>query len=40
VQRHGGVVRLVRHEVNRGYGGALRSGFAAARYEHLAYTCR
>ena len=38
VQRHGGVVRLVRHEANRGYGGALRSGFAAARYEHLAYT--
>jgi hypothetical protein len=40
VQRHGGVVRLVRHEVNRGYGGALRSGFAAARYSHLAYTLR
>ena len=38
VQRHGGVVRLVRHDVNRGYGGALRSGFAAARYGHLAYT--
>lgn len=38
VERHGGVVRLVRHEVNRGYGGALRSGFAAARYRHLAYT--
>jgi len=38
VQRHGGVVRLVRHDVNRGYGGALRSGFAAARYSHLAYT--
>ncbi len=37
-QRHGGAVRLVRHEVNRGYGGALRSGFAAARYDHLAYT--
>jgi glycosyltransferase involved in cell wall biosynthesis len=38
VRRHAGVVRLVRHEVNRGYGGALRSGFAAARYSHLAYT--
>ena len=38
VQRHGGTVRLVRHEVNRGYGGALRSGFAAARYDYLAYT--
>ena len=38
VERHGGIVRLVRHEVNRGYGGALRSGFAAARYEHLAFT--
>jgi len=38
VQRHNGVVRLVRHDVNRGYGGALRSGFAAARYSHLAYT--
>lgn len=38
VQRHPGVVRLVRHAVNRGYGGALRSGFAAARYANLAYT--
>jgi len=38
VQRHGGIVRLVRHEINRGYGGALRSGFAAARYDYLAYT--
>ena len=38
IQRHGEVVRLVRHNVNRGYGGALRSGFATARYEHLAYT--
>ncbi len=38
VQQHGGAVRLVRHEVNRGYGGALRSGFAAAQYDYLAYT--
>ena len=38
IQQHGGAVRLVRHEVNRGYGGALRSGFAAARYDYLAYT--
>ena len=38
VRQHGEVVRLIRHEVNRGYGGALRSGFAAARYGHLAYT--
>lgn len=38
VRQHDGVVRLIRHDVNRGYGGALRSGFAAARYNHLAYT--
>ncbi len=38
VERHGRLVRLIRHEVNRGYGGALRSGFAAARYANLAYT--
>ncbi len=35
---HPGVVRAVHHEVNRGYGGALRSGFEAARYELLAFT--
>jgi glycosyltransferase involved in cell wall biosynthesis len=28
-------VRLVRHEVNRGYGGALRSGFEAASQEWI-----
>ncbi|HEY5434581.1 MAG TPA: glycosyltransferase family 2 protein [Candidatus Limnocylindrales bacterium] len=33
-----GVVRVVHHEVNRGYGGALRSGFEASRYELLAFT--
>jgi glycosyltransferase involved in cell wall biosynthesis len=32
------VVRAVHHEVNRGYGGALRSGFEASRYELLAFT--
>jgi glycosyltransferase involved in cell wall biosynthesis len=33
-----GLVRLVRHPVNLGYGAALRSGFAAARYELIAFT--
>jgi glycosyltransferase involved in cell wall biosynthesis len=33
-----GVVRAVHHPVNQGYGGALRSGFAAARYELIAFT--
>ena len=36
--RHAGVVRAVHHAVNRGYGGALRSGFGAARYELVAFT--
>jgi len=35
---HPGIVRLVRHGVNLGYGEALRSGFAAARYEQIAFT--
>jgi glycosyltransferase involved in cell wall biosynthesis len=35
---HPGVVRVVHHEVNRGYGGALRSGFEASRYELLCFT--
>jgi glycosyltransferase involved in cell wall biosynthesis len=35
---HEGVVRVVHHEVNRGYGGALRSGFEASRFELLAFT--
>ena len=38
VTAHPGVVRLVRHEHGRGYGGALRSGFAAARMEQIAFT--
>jgi glycosyltransferase involved in cell wall biosynthesis len=31
-------VRVVHHQVNRGYGGALRSGFAAASKEFVFYT--
>ena len=33
-----GVVRAVHHPTNYGYGAALRSGFRAARYEHVAFT--
>ena len=36
--RHPDVVRAVHHPVNRGYGGALRSGFGAARFELVAFT--
>ena len=35
---HPGVVRAIHHDVNRGYGGALRSGFEASRFELLAFT--
>jgi len=35
---HPGEVRVIRHEENRGYGGALRSGFAAATKEWVFYT--
>jgi glycosyltransferase involved in cell wall biosynthesis len=35
---HQGVVRAVHHPTNRGYGAALRSGFGAARYDHVAFT--
>ena len=38
VAAHPGVVRLVQHQVNHGYGGALRSGFAAAAMRHVAFT--
>ena len=31
-------VRLLRHGGNRGYGAALRTGFAAARFERVAFT--
>src|SRR3954452_10718139 len=35
---HPGIVRVIHHDVNRGYGGALRSGFEASRYELLCFT--
>lgn len=35
---HPGVVRVVHHPTNLGYGAALRSGFAAARYDLVAFT--
>jgi glycosyltransferase involved in cell wall biosynthesis len=35
---HPGVVRAVHHATNRGYGAALRSGFAAATHELVAFT--
>src|SRR5207248_8994391 len=31
-------VRAVHHATNLGYGAALRTGFAAARFDHLAFT--
>src|SRR5262245_32221332 len=31
-------VRLLRHDRNRGYGAALRTGFEAARFERVAFT--
>ena len=36
--RHPDVVRAVHHPTNLGYGAALRSGFAAARYDLVAFT--
>jgi len=38
VLAHPGIVRAVHHPVNLGYGAALRSGFGASRYAHVAYT--
>jgi len=35
---HPGVVRAVHHETNLGYGAAVRSGLAAARYELVGFT--
>jgi glycosyltransferase involved in cell wall biosynthesis len=38
LQAHHPRVRVLRHDFNRGYGAALRSGFQAARYDLLFYT--
>ncbi len=38
LQAHVPQLRVVTHPANRGYGGALRSGFAAARKEWVFYT--
>lgn len=35
---HAPHARLVRHDTNRGYGAALRTGFEAARFELVAFT--
>ncbi|MEO6436912.1 MAG: glycosyltransferase family 2 protein [Tepidisphaeraceae bacterium] len=37
-QRHGDAFRVITHPENRGYGAALRSGFAAARKDFVFYT--
>jgi glycosyltransferase involved in cell wall biosynthesis len=37
-KKHGPQMRIVTHAKNRGYGGALRSGFAAVRKELVFYT--
>jgi len=37
-EKYGARMRVVTHEVNRGYGGALRSGFGAATKEFVFYT--
>lgn len=36
--RHPGVVRHVRHPENRGYGGAVKTGLAAARFAHVFFS--
>jgi glycosyltransferase involved in cell wall biosynthesis len=35
---HPGVIRVVHHATNQGYGAALRTGFRAARHDPVAYT--
>ncbi|MBL8291246.1 MAG: glycosyltransferase family 2 protein [Bryobacterales bacterium] len=37
-QKHGPRLRVITHEANRGYGGALRTGFSSATKEYVFYT--
>ena len=37
-RKHGSRLRVVTHKANRGYGGALRSGFEAATLDYVFYT--
>jgi glycosyltransferase involved in cell wall biosynthesis len=37
-QKHGPRMRVITHEANRGYGGALRTGFSSATKEYVFYT--
>jgi len=37
-RRYGAALRVITHPKNRGYGGALRSGFEAARHDFVFYT--
>jgi glycosyltransferase involved in cell wall biosynthesis len=38
LEAHFSQIRVIHHEVNRGYGGALRTGFKEARKDYLFYT--
>ena len=38
MRKHGALVRVVVHPVNRGYGAALRSGFSVTRGDLVFYT--
>jgi glycosyltransferase involved in cell wall biosynthesis len=37
-EKHGERMKVVRHEINRGYGGALRTGFETTSKEYVFYT--
>src|SRR4051812_20834860 len=37
-EKYPGIVRLISHPVNRGYGGALITGIQAAKYDYIFFT--